>query len=85
MLTSFKFKGDTTVSTIGGGFTPFPVTAQGGNYAFIPAMYYALPISDRIAVGFGSMCRLVQKKIQIMATQPCCATHQPKLLSLSLI
>lgn len=53
VLTDIKFKGNVTVSTIDAGFTPLPVTAQGGNYAFVPGMYYAAPVTDRIAFGFG--------------------------------
>lgn len=54
VLTSFKYQGDVTVGTINGGRTPIPTTAQGGNYALIPAVHYVAPITDWLGFGFSA-------------------------------
>src|SRR3990167_4579663 len=51
VLTSFKYSGTISVDTIEGGI-PQGVTAQGGNFGFIPALHYVAPLSDVVAFGF---------------------------------
>ncbi len=46
IFSSFKFRGSVRVNSIGGGLVPEPVTAQGGNYGFVPALHYVAPLSD---------------------------------------
>jgi long-chain fatty acid transport protein len=52
ILTDFKFNGNVTVNTIGGGKTPLPAIAQGGIFAFVPDLNYVAPITDNLAFGF---------------------------------
>lgn len=51
VLTDFKYKGNIAVNTIDAGL-PMSVTAQGGSYAFVPALNYVAPISDYVGFGF---------------------------------
>ena len=51
ILTSFKYRGDISVSSIALG-APMSVTAQGGNYSFVPALHYVAPLSEKMAFGF---------------------------------
>lgn len=50
IMTDFKYKGNLSVNTI----IPDPIslTAQGGNFSFIPALQYVAPLSDRASFGF---------------------------------
>lgn len=52
VMTDFKFVGNVTVNTINAGRDLIPVTAQGGNFSFIPALHYVAPLSDRASFGF---------------------------------
>lgn len=52
VVTDFKYVGTVRVSTIGGGLTPMPTTAQGGSFSFIPALHYVAPVSERVGFGF---------------------------------
>jgi long-chain fatty acid transport protein len=50
VFTNFKYKGTVSVDTLDAG-APVMVSAQGGNYGFVPAMHYVAPLSDQIAFG----------------------------------
>lgn len=50
VTTDIKYRGTVSVNTLNDN-DPQPVTAQGGNYAFVPAMYYVAPLSDVVAFG----------------------------------
>lgn len=51
IMTDFKFQGTIAVNTILAN-EPRSVTAQGGNFGFVPALHYVAPISDTIGFGF---------------------------------
>ncbi len=51
IATNFKYEGTVAVNTIEAN-TPRYTTAQGGNFALIPALHYVAPLSDRIGFGF---------------------------------
>lgn len=50
IATDFKYNGNVVVDTISS--TPVPTVAQGGNFAFIPAMHYVTPLTERLGFGF---------------------------------
>ena len=51
VMTALKYQGTIGVNTILAG-TPQSVTAQGGNFGFVPALHYVAPINDYIGFGF---------------------------------
>ncbi len=51
VMTDFKYQGTIAVNMIDDNVVR-PVTAQGGNYGFVPALHYVAPISDLVGFGF---------------------------------
>lgn len=51
ILTSFKYRGDVSVSTIFANL-PMGVTAQGGTFNVVPNLHYVAPITDSLSFGF---------------------------------
>lgn len=51
VVTNFKYAGGVTVNTYNSG-NPYSVTAQGGSFAAVPALYYTAPLSDSFNLGF---------------------------------
>src|SRR3990167_3535191 len=52
--TNLPYNGTVEVNTVNPG-NPATVHAQGGNWGYIPNFYYARPINDNWAVGFGAV------------------------------
>ncbi len=50
IFTDFKYRGTVAVNTLNSNI-PAGVTAQGGNYGFVPALHYVAPLSDIVAFG----------------------------------
>lgn len=50
VATDFKYNGTVAVNTLGN--TPQPTVAQGGGFAFLPAMHYVAPLTERLGFGF---------------------------------
>ena len=51
IMTSFKYKGNISVSTINNNESR-SVTAQGGTFNLVPNMHYVAPINDWLGFGF---------------------------------
>jgi len=55
VATNVKYKGTVavnTITTLDGQPQVFPVTSQGGVFAFVPAVHYVTPLSERVGFGF---------------------------------
>lgn len=50
VVSDIQYRGNIGVNTVDAG-VPRGVVAQGGNYGFIPALYYVAPYNDRVALG----------------------------------
>jgi len=51
VATNIQYKGNVGINTLGLPGS-YDVTAQGGVFAFVPAMHYVTPLSDKVGIGF---------------------------------